>query len=138
MTARLPDIQMRHVCGTELRVAHWPAEQENGKRPLLFFNGIGANLELVFKLGDKIRDRDILTFDVPGIGGSPAPRFPYRAWQLARWAKKLTEQYGFDTLDVMGVSWGRGAGPAIRASIPRDSAACRSGSDNIGLDHGAG
>ncbi|MEO0981318.1 MAG: alpha/beta fold hydrolase [Pseudomonadota bacterium] len=106
MAGRQPEISMRKVGGVQLRAAYWPAENETAGRPLLFFNGIGANMELVFGLGDHIRDRALLTFDVPGIGGSPEPSIPYRAWQLARWAKKLAESYDIQELDVMGVSWG--------------------------------
>jgi poly(3-hydroxyalkanoate) depolymerase len=89
-----------------LRVAHWRAEADLGKRPLLFFNGIGANLELSLMLGELLPDRDILTFDVPGVGESPAPTLPYRPWQLARMARKLVDRFGYYNLDVMGVSWG--------------------------------
>ncbi len=89
-----------------LRVAHWRAEVDTGKRPLLFFNGIGANLELALVLGELLPDRDILTFDVPGVGESPAPSLPYRPWQLARTARKLVDRFGYYNLDVMGISWG--------------------------------
>lgn len=101
-----PQIRMETVSGQVLRTAFWPAEQETGKRPLLFFNGIGANLELAFGLGETIRDRDIITFDVPGVGESPPPSLPYRPWMLCRWARQLLDMYGMDTVDVMGVSWG--------------------------------
>ncbi|MEL6259328.1 MAG: alpha/beta fold hydrolase [Pseudomonadota bacterium] len=106
-TTRKPKIETRDV-GVPLRAAHWAPEENAGKRPLVFFNGIGANLELVFKLGDMMTDRDVLAFDAPGIGGSPAPTLPYRPWQLSRWVKRLAESYGFDEIDVMGVSWGGG------------------------------
>ncbi|MEL7130504.1 MAG: alpha/beta fold hydrolase, partial [Pseudomonadota bacterium] len=103
---RLPNITMEEVTGYSLRVAHWPAEVKLGKRPLLFFNGIGANLELAFGLGEWIRDRDILTFDMPGVGDSKPALFPYLPWQMARAARKLCDRFGFDDVDVMGVSWG--------------------------------
>ncbi|MEL7480528.1 MAG: alpha/beta hydrolase [Pseudomonadota bacterium] len=103
---RLPTIQMEEIGGYCLRVAHWKSEMPLGKRPLLFFNGIGANMELAFGLGEWIRDRDILTFDMPGIGDSHPPVLPYLPWQMARVARKLCDRYGFGDLDVMGVSWG--------------------------------
>ena len=89
-----------------LHTAHWRAETDTGKRPLLFFNGIGANLELALVLGEMLPDRDVLTFDVPGVGESPPPLLPYRPWQLARTARRLAERFGYYNLDVMGVSWG--------------------------------
>ncbi|MBR9805671.1 MAG: alpha/beta fold hydrolase [Alphaproteobacteria bacterium] len=97
---------MQDVDGIQLRTAFWKAEKEVGNRPLLFFNGIGANLELTAGLGEMFTDRDIITFDVPGVGKSPVTQWPYRPWMLARWARKLLDIYGIEDVDVMGVSWG--------------------------------
>lgn len=105
-TSRLPDISMETVTGYTVRVGYWEAEQPSNKRPLLFFNGIGANMELAFALGDWIRDREIITFDMPGVGESPAAKVPYRPWMMARLARKLCDLYGMGDVDVMGVSWG--------------------------------
>lgn len=106
MTAsRTPVIAMRDVDGILLRTALWKGGDES-LRPLLFFNGVGANLELTSGLGDMFPDRTIITFDVPGVGRSPVTSWPYRPWMLARWARKLLDQYGLDEVDVMGVSWG--------------------------------
>ncbi|MCA8904101.1 MAG: alpha/beta fold hydrolase [Hyphomonas sp.] len=104
--ARRPDISMQDVEGVMLRTAYWPAAQDMGNRPLLFFNGIGANLELTQGLGEMFQDRAIITFDVPGVGLSPVTQWPYRPWMLARWARKLLDQFGIEEVDVMGVSWG--------------------------------
>jgi len=102
----LPVISMEDVVGYRLRVAYWPGDVDMGKRPLLFFNGIGANLELAFGLGEWIRDRQILTFDMPGVGESRPAVLPYLPLQMARVARKLCDRFGFDDVDVMGVSWG--------------------------------
>lgn len=104
-TAR-PQITMEDLGGVTLRTAYWKAKTDMGNRPLLFFNGIGANLELVLALGDVITDRDLITFDVPGVGESPVTAFPYRPWMLSRWARQLLDRYGMEDVDVMGVSWG--------------------------------
>ena len=101
-----PKITMQDVDGVVLRTAFWTATKPSGKRALLFFNGIGANLELTERLGDMFPDRDIITFDVPGVGKSPVTQWPYRPWMLARWTRKLLDQFGIDQVDVMGVSWG--------------------------------
>ncbi|KCZ56547.1 hypothetical protein HY29_08170 [Hyphomonas beringensis] len=105
-TDRTPVILMQDVDGIQLRTAFWKAETDLGNRPLLFFNGIGANLELTAGLGEMFTDRDIITFDVPGVGKSPVTQWPYRPWMLARWARKLLDIYGIEDVDVMGVSWG--------------------------------
>ncbi len=103
---RLPEISMETVGAHTVRVGYWKAETPSGKRPLLFFNGIGANMELAFALGEWIRDREIITFDMPGVGESPPSKFPYRPWMMARVARKLCDQFGMEDVDVMGVSWG--------------------------------
>lgn len=103
---RLPEINMETVGAYTLRVGYWPAERASNKRPLLFFNGIGANMELAFGLGEWIRDREIITFDMPGVGESEPARFPYRPWMMARAARQLCDRYGMGDVDVMGVSWG--------------------------------
>ena len=103
---RLPEISMETVGPFTVRVGYWPAEGNSDKRPLLFFNGIGANMELAFGLGEWIREREIITFDMPGVGDSPAARLPYRPWMIARLARKLCDRFGMGDVDVMGVSWG--------------------------------
>ncbi len=77
--------------------------------PLLFFNGVGANLEIAQPLGDLLSDRDVISFDLPGIGGSPRPLAPYRPWWVAYAARQILKRNGYDKVDVMGVSWGGGA-----------------------------
>jgi pimeloyl-ACP methyl ester carboxylesterase len=51
--------------------------------PLLIFNGIGANLELVFPFVAALDpDLEVIAFDVPGVGGSSTPnrRIAFPAW----------------------------------------------------------
>ena len=75
--------------------------------PLLIFNGIGANLELVEPFVDALEDVEVVIFDIPGVGGSPAPLAPYRFSTLAVLADKLLLRLGYDgPVDVLGVSWG--------------------------------
>lgn len=75
--------------------------------PLLIFNGIGANLELLEPFTRELGDIETIVFDVPGVGGSPAPVLPYRLWQMARLAGRLLTQLGYTgPVDVLGVSWG--------------------------------
>ena len=104
-----PEIRFEKIGLQKLRVAIWRSESAVKKTPLLFFNGIGANLEIAQPLGDMLRDRDVITFDLPGIGGSPNPTAPYRPWWVAYAAKQILKRNGYDRVDVMGVSWGGGA-----------------------------
>ncbi|MFT3808875.1 MAG: alpha/beta fold hydrolase [Micropepsaceae bacterium] len=103
---RKPEISMQTVGWQTYRTAIWRAEKRTAERPLLFFNGIGANLELIQPLADAMTERDIITFDMPGIGGSPAPLIPYRAWGACYTAATILDRFGFGDVDVLGVSWG--------------------------------
>src|SRR6202011_2072782 len=48
-----------------------------------------------------------VTFDMPGIGGSPAPTIPYRYAQLVVLTDRLLAALGYDgPVDVLGLSWG--------------------------------
>jgi alpha-beta hydrolase superfamily lysophospholipase len=67
------DVRMMHVGGRELRVATWRLDGPSVHRPVLFFNGIGANIEAVAPLAEALDDRGFIIFDMPGVGGSPAP-----------------------------------------------------------------
>jgi poly(3-hydroxyalkanoate) depolymerase len=104
--AREATYSMEQVDGRTLRVAVWRSGKANGKLPLLFFNGIGANIEAMAPLADMLDDRDFLTFDMPGVGGSPEPVVPYNAWFMSRIAAQLLDRFEMPRVDVMGVSWG--------------------------------
>jgi pimeloyl-ACP methyl ester carboxylesterase len=50
---------------------------------LLLCNGIGASLEMFQPFLDALDpQRGVIRFDVPGIGGSPAPVVPYHLVSL--------------------------------------------------------
>src|SRR5215831_10937697 len=74
--------------------------------PLLLFNGIGANIELIGPFLDALDGPEAVVFDVPGVGGSPAPWRPYRPSTLARLGARLLDQLGHEQVDVLGMSWG--------------------------------
>jgi poly(3-hydroxyalkanoate) depolymerase len=103
------EIELLSIGGRQIRVARWKARTPApGARPLLLFNGLGANIEVLAPLADWLKDRDLITFDMPGVGGSPAPNLPYRPWMMARLSMRLLDRFGYDKVDIMGVSWGGG------------------------------
>lgn len=97
-------ITLHDVGGQLLRVGI--RRGPKARPPLLLFNGIGANIELVEPFLDALDGREAIIFDVPGVGGSPTPRLPYRPSTLARLSARLLDQLGHDQVDVLGVSWG--------------------------------
>ena len=103
---RAPTFSMETVDGRVLRVAVWRASTATKKLPILFFNGIGANIEAMAPMAELLDDRDFITFDMPGIGGSPDPVVPYNAILMSRIAALLLDRFEMPVVDVMGVSWG--------------------------------
>ena len=103
---RAPTFSMETVDGRVLRVAVWRASSPTHNLPILFFNGIGANIEAMAPMAELLDDRDFITFDMPGIGGSPDPVVPYNAILMSRIAALLLDRFEMPVVDVMGVSWG--------------------------------
>lgn len=109
------------IDGITLRIA--TTEGEPGQTPLVMFNGIGANLELLEPFVDALDPRiPTLRFDVPGIGGSPTRLFPYRFAGLARTIGQLCDAMGYGQIDVFGISWG---GAAAQEFVWRNRQRCR-------------
>ena len=98
------EISLLEVGGQVLRVGI--RRGEKARPPLLLFNGIGANIESIEPFLDALNGPETIIFDVPGVGGSPAPWLPYRPWTLVRLSARLLEQLGYEQVDVLGVSWG--------------------------------
>ena len=78
--------------------------------PLMCFNGIGASLSLftpfVEALHESNPDIEVITFDVPGVGGSSTPSLPYRFGGLAKIVGQLLDCLDYGQVDVLGLSWG--------------------------------
>jgi poly(3-hydroxyalkanoate) depolymerase len=90
-----------------------------GGRPLLLFNGIGANWELARPFLESLTNTTAIIFDVPGVGGSPAPVWPYRPSTLARLGAALVTELGYAEVDVAGVSWGGGIAQQFAHQYPK-------------------
>jgi poly(3-hydroxyalkanoate) depolymerase len=79
------------------------------RTPLLLMNGLGARLEVLQPLVDRLPpELEVIRFDVPGVGGSPAPYLPYNYATLASFVGALVRTLGHDRVDVLGFSWGGG------------------------------
>jgi poly(3-hydroxyalkanoate) depolymerase len=97
-----PKIEYIDVDGVTLRVAI----RAGRGTPLLLFNGIGANLELVLPFIDALAGREAMVFDMPGVGRSPLWWIPRRFSGIASLTDRLLDRLGYGSVDVAGVSWG--------------------------------
>ena len=90
-----------------------------GWPPLLLCNGIGASLELFQPFVDALGpQREIIRFDLPGIGGSPLPLLPYHLSSLPPVLAGLLDHLGHARADVLGISWGGGLAQQFALSRP--------------------
>lgn len=107
------------IGGQTLRVGIRPGSGR-AAAPLLVFNGIGANMELVGPFLGQFEDVETIIFDMPGAGQSPSPRWPYRPYHMACLARQLLDALGYaKPIDVMGVSWGGGLAQQFTIQYPK-------------------
>ncbi len=99
-------VSMEQVGGRTLRVATWRLDEPSRHAPILFFNGIGANIEAVAPLTEALPERGFIMFDMPGTGESPDPLIPYNPFTMSWTAAELLGRHSIGEVDVMGVSWG--------------------------------
>lgn len=111
---------MMHVGKYLVRVGLRPSD--NGQPPLLIFNGIGGNIELLEPLVAALGDVGIITFDIPGVGHSAIPSRPYRLREMARLTQQIVHALDYRRVDVLGVSWG---GALAQEFARRHSEMCR-------------
>jgi poly(3-hydroxyalkanoate) depolymerase len=103
-----PQLRTVTVGGRTLRVSVRPGD--GTLTPLLLMNGIGASLEVLQPFVDALDPRrEVIRFDVPGVGGSPRPVLPYTMVTFAPVVAGLLNQLGHrEAVDVLGFSWGGG------------------------------
>ena len=63
-------------------------------------------MELVEPLALALPERRVISFDMPGIGGSPDPIFPYTMACMALTCSALLDRLRIAKADVLGISWG--------------------------------
>lgn len=107
------------VAGQSVRAAVWPARSETERPPLLLFNGIGIGLEFLEPFIEVMDDVEMIAFDVPGTGASPAPNLPYRLWMMASLAAAVLDRLGYQRVDVLGASWGGTLAQEFARQYPR-------------------
>jgi poly(3-hydroxyalkanoate) depolymerase len=106
------------VLGHDVRVAIRPGTAPGP--PLVICNGIGASLDLLQPFVDEVDPRiEVARFDVPGVGGSSAPRVPYTFATLAWLVGTLSDRLGYDRFDILGISWGGGLAQQVAFQYPR-------------------
>ena len=105
------------IRGRVLRIA--VREGNPAWQPLLVCNGFGASLEMLQPFVDALdRQRAIIRFDMPGLGGSPAPVVPYHLAATAPLLGGVLDHLGYQQADVLGISWGGGLAQQFALRCP--------------------
>ncbi len=86
--------------------------------PLLLINGLGANVSMWVPLLEELKGFEVITFDAPGTGRSPAPRLPYTVAHIAQVAVRVLDALGHDQVDVLGYSLGGGVASSSPSTTP--------------------
>ena len=74
--------------------------------PVLLVHGLGASLDLWEPLVNELQGYTVITFDNPGAGASTVP---WPAWRMGKYAQTIDavlDELGFDSVDVVGLSFG--------------------------------
>lgn len=111
-----PVLSKEHVYGLTLRVARWRVGA--GGTPLLFLNGIGADIAAAAPLLAQIHGREVWTLDMPGVGSSPDALIPYGASTIAAVVMEIADRFGHKKLDIAGFSWGGALAQQIAVQFP--------------------
>ena len=111
-----PTLSTEQVYGLTLRVARWRAGAPG--TPLLFLNGIGADIGAAAPLLAQIHDREVWTLDMPGVGSSPDALLPYGAPTMAAVVMEIADRFGQKQIDLAGFSWGGAMAQQIAIQFP--------------------
>ena len=111
-----PAISTEHVYGLSLRIARW--REGTAGTPLLFLNGIGADIAAAAPLLAQIHGREVWTLDMPGVGGSPDALLPYGAPTIAAVVMEIADRLGHKSIDLAGFSWGGALAQQIALQFP--------------------
>jgi poly(3-hydroxyalkanoate) depolymerase len=105
-----------NVLGRDLRVRVRPG----AGAPLVLCCGIGVGFDVLQPFVDALDPAiEVVRFDVPGVGGSPAASLPYRFPGHACLAVKMLGKLGYSRADVLGLSWGGGLAQQMAFQYPR-------------------
>ena len=111
------DFELVRSGGLQLRAGRYRGK-DDGSPPILFLNGIGADIETIEPFAHAL-GRELIAFDPPGIGGSPDPLLPYALPPLSGMLPDLLATFGHSQADVLGFSWGGALAQQFALQFPK-------------------
>jgi pimeloyl-ACP methyl ester carboxylesterase len=107
------DSPMAHVCGLGICM-----RVEGEGDPLLLINGMTRPLMSWDPFSQALHGRTVVSFDAPGVGGSPTPRRPVSIAGLAAVAVAVLDAAGMGEADVVGFSHGGAVAQQLVHDVP--------------------
>jgi len=86
--------------------------------PLLLLNGMTRPLQSWDPFTAELHGRKVISFDTPGVGGSPTPLRPLSIAELGRVAVGVLDAVGVDDADVLGYSHGGAVAQQLAHDAP--------------------
>jgi poly(3-hydroxyoctanoate) depolymerase len=86
--------------------------------PVLLLNGLTRPLESWGPFTESLRGRTLISFDAPGVGGSPTPILPLSILALATLAAAVLDEAGVNRADVLGFSHGGAVAQQLAVDAP--------------------
>ena len=87
--------------------------------PLLLINGLGAHTGMWRSLERELDGFEVVQFDLPGAGRSPAPRRAVSIPDLSALSVAVLDHVGIDRADVLGYSMGGMVAQQLAATYPQ-------------------
>jgi len=86
--------------------------------PLLLINGMTRPLQSWDQLTRLLPGRTVISFDAPGVGGSPTPVVPLSITELATLAAEVLDAAGVPDADILGYSHGGAIAQELAINAP--------------------
>lgn len=86
--------------------------------PLLLINGMSRPLESWDAFTAELQGRTVISFDAPGVSGSPTPLRPLAIAELAILSVAVLDAAGVDDADVLGFSLGGAVAQQLAHAAP--------------------
>lgn len=111
-------MEIDHATVDRLDIRYSVLPGNSDRLPLLICNGIGQSLETLETLARSFPKRDVILYDAPGAGRSQVPKLPATIGRHSRVAVGLLDELGYETADVLGISWGGSTAQQVAKSYP--------------------
>jgi pimeloyl-ACP methyl ester carboxylesterase len=105
--------QLLDVRGLRVRI-----RVEGDGDAVLLLNGLTRPVESWRPFAESLRGRTVISFDAPGVGGSPTPILPLSISSLATLAAAVLDEAGVERADVLGFSHGGAVAQQLAAQAP--------------------